>query len=401
MSSSNVPMVQQNAIAVAEFSQDKIALIKATIAKDATDTELELFLYQCQRTGLDPLARQIYFVKFKSQGKSQVSIQTSIDGFRLIAERTGNYEGQGVTKWCGESGVWQDVWLDDDPPRAAKATIYRKGWEHPIVAVARYASYVQTRRDGKVTVFWHNMPDVMLAKCAESLALRKAFPQDLSNLYTQSEMGQAQNAPAQTAQQKRDNAPPADSVNGRRKAKPKAANGNETGQRSAVIWDAFIPVLAKMYEMTEEQVKDKLGDLSQYAGSADAKAAMDADSPPAADGGWDTWSVDSRRAFWATANDLNLSNDGVHQEFGVESMKDYAESQDTARAILEILDYGINKAGIGLQDLWKALGVDAAYKYNMTVDDAKAAIDGWAEAQDKGQREMVNQENAISGEPML
>lgn len=101
------------------------------------------------------------------------------------------------------------------------------------------------------------------------------------------------------------------------------------------------------------------------------------------DVGWNTWSENMCKSFWAKANELNLSSDGVHQEFGVESMKDYAESQDMARAILDILDYGINKCAVGLQGIWAALGVNAAYKCNMTADDAKAAIDEWALAQDE------------------
>lgn len=125
-----------------------------------------------------------------------------------------------------------------------------------------------------------------------------------------------------------------------------------------------------------------------------SKSTTSTPAPPPADVGWATWSTNMQKSFWAKANELNLTNDGVHQEFGVASMKDYAESQDTARAILDILDYGINKAGIGLQDLWKALGVDAAYQYSMTVADAKAAIDGWAEAQDTDQRQGTLAEHA-------
>lgn len=184
-----------------------VALVKQQIMQSVnrapTNDELQLFMATCQRTGLDPLMRQIYCIERRSkkgdQWVSKFDTQVSIDGMRLVAERTDRYEGQVGPLWCGDDGVWRDVWLSNGAPAAAKVGVWKRGFREPLWAVALYSEYAQTKSDGQPTQFWHRMPALMLAKCAESLALRKAFPNDLSGLYTREEMGQAENEAVYTA----------------------------------------------------------------------------------------------------------------------------------------------------------------------------------------------------------
>ena len=161
-----------------QFTNEQVNLIKQQIAKNCSDGELQLFLYQCKQTGLNPLTRQIYAIK----RADKMTIQTSIDGFRVIAERSGSYAGQD-----------EPIWENDEKGFPIKCTVrvykFTPNFEQRYcagVGVAHFKEYYPNPQ-----MLQKTMPHTMIAKVAEALALRKAFPQDLSGLYTGDEIADA------------------------------------------------------------------------------------------------------------------------------------------------------------------------------------------------------------------
>jgi phage recombination protein Bet len=144
---------------------------------------VEAFAQTVQRTQLDPIARQIYCI----ERGGKYTIQVGIDGARLVAQRSGEYAGQKPIEWTSDGKEWFDVWLEKEPPKAARAAVMRKGFVEPLYAVATWDSYAPYF-NGKLSQMWSQHGALMLGKCAEMLALRKAFPMELSGLYVQEEM---------------------------------------------------------------------------------------------------------------------------------------------------------------------------------------------------------------------
>lgn len=176
--------------AITEWDYDYRDLVKSQILRpekrDASDQELMLFAEHCVRTGLDPMAKQIYgiFRYSKRTNREEMTIQVGIDGLRALAERTGRYAGGPAYEFCGADKVWTDVWEQDARPFAAKAVVLKVvgGTVIETSAVALWSEYGATKN------VWASKPAHMLGKCAEALALRKAFPADLSGLHTDDEM---------------------------------------------------------------------------------------------------------------------------------------------------------------------------------------------------------------------
>lgn len=159
--------------------QQRAALTQLGVDK-ASPGDLAVFLHVAQRTGLDPFAKQLYMI----QRAGKWTIQTGIDGFRVIAARHPEYAGQIGPQWCGKDGVWRDFWIDGKPV-AARVGVVRRDWTEPVWGVALFSEFNAGNQ------MWRDKPAHMLAKVSEALALRKAFPHDLSALHTDDEMGRA------------------------------------------------------------------------------------------------------------------------------------------------------------------------------------------------------------------
>ena len=177
-----------------QFTDTQLSALKQIGVDNAPAGDIAVFFHQAKRTGLDPFAKQIYMIgrrtKVGNSYETKYTIQTGIDGYRLnvrrAAERGGDSLAVDGPYWRGETGGWDDVWLDKNtPPSAAKFTIIRNG--EPFTGIAMFHEYVQTYWDNESkshvpNSMWTKMPANQLAKCAEAAACRRAYPDDFSGL---------------------------------------------------------------------------------------------------------------------------------------------------------------------------------------------------------------------------
>ena len=210
--STDLTTYQPSGLAIApeqtRFTDEQRAVLAHMGVEDAPDADLSVFMHVCQRTGLDPFARQIHMIGRNSknqrtqQWETKYTIQTGIDGYRVVghraADRTRTRVSLTAPEWAHEDGSWRPVWSKGwGNPVAARVTILRDG--DPYTAVALFDEYAQTKRDGGLTSMWAQRPAGQLAKCAEALAWRMALPHDLAGIYVDEEMQHADALPEAAA----------------------------------------------------------------------------------------------------------------------------------------------------------------------------------------------------------
>lgn len=179
------------------FEDQQLRALRAAFPDlaEASPAQLGIFFHYCKASGLDPFGRQIYMIKRKSRGEIRWTIQTGIDGYRLIARRAADRAAQSIAYedfvWYDAEGGEHTVWLRDEPPAACRVVVWRGDSRFPAVAHWReYAPKVwdYEAQEYKLGGLWPQMPASQLSKVAEALALRRACPADLSGLHVDEEM---------------------------------------------------------------------------------------------------------------------------------------------------------------------------------------------------------------------
>lgn len=181
--------------AFGKMTRTQIDLIKRTVAKGASDDELKMFIQVCKGANLNPFLKQVHLIPRwdSKEGREIRAIQVSIDGFRAIAEESGAYAGNEDPVFTGEDVIQISAGKDSKAtkelkvPEKATVTVYKlvQGQRYAFAATARWTEYYPGPKMG---FQWHLKPFLMLGKCAEALALRKAFPKLLSGMYAQEEL---------------------------------------------------------------------------------------------------------------------------------------------------------------------------------------------------------------------
>lgn len=235
-------------------SEQEINIFKKSFAPKATAAEWELFLYTCEAYGLSPLKRQIYLVsRWDNEAKGyKATPQISIDGLRLLAQRTKEYEGRVGPFWCDDNNRWFDVWLDlEKMPRAAVVGVWRKNFRQPLFGVVNFEAVAGTKKGGELNHFWQKMGPHMLAKCAEAAALRAAFP-EVDGLYIHEEMNQADvEASMITVTPEPANDPDAPEILAQTPKELPTEATTKASQKSTT--DAAAKAIAQMQQATSEQ----------------------------------------------------------------------------------------------------------------------------------------------------
>ncbi len=314
--------------ALSGYQTEQLTTLKAQIAPKATPVQFGYFMEFCGAHGFNPFTKQAYCIVRTGKDGPTATIQIGIDGYRMMAERSELYEGQTEPEWCGKDGNWRDIWTEDDPPFAARVGIYRAGWREPVYGVAKYKEFVQIepvyegygesrRKTGeRPNEMWRKMPANQLAKCAEAQALRKAFPQVLTQMQNsiraiaggefQVEVGAS--APVELAVEAQ---PPIEA--------PKRKSSRSKASEVTATPTPRDDVDRTTGEILEGEVLSAAEAASEAPAPAQAVSGAKSDGTPM---GPDDWTV-----FWTAIKDLGLKRGEVLAAAGAADITGWSQEQ--------------------------------------------------------------------------
>jgi hypothetical protein len=188
------------------FTEEQKLAYRKVLAPNASDEQWSYFIIEAERRNLIPGVHVIFQVRnaeeFSKELQRKISVQkvtlvTTINALRLIAERSGKFQGYGKFTYYYATETGEPTITSIIPfgrtPHAVSVELFRAGWQQPLFAVARYEACVQLKGDKTPTSMWIKRGEEQLAKCAEAAGLRMVAPEECGGLYIEEEMGNVEN----------------------------------------------------------------------------------------------------------------------------------------------------------------------------------------------------------------
>lgn len=159
---------------MANYTANMVDTIKATVAKGATDEELQMFLSIANQYSLNPFMKEIWFTKMGKGADAEVAIMTSRDGFRKLAMREPTF------RKCQSMAVYENdefemelnmgeilnithKFKQNDRGRIVGAYAVLKTTNHE-----NYVAYMDFKEYDKRNSIWKKYPSAMIRKVAEN-----------------------------------------------------------------------------------------------------------------------------------------------------------------------------------------------------------------------------------------
>lgn len=182
-----------------------IALIDAVYPLASSIDSVILALSYCRARNLDPFKRPVHIVPVWNNAARRMvdTIWPGIGELRTTAMRTKAFAGCDECKFgpdqtrafdgmAGKQGQERQVHADVTFPEFAQLTVYRLIDGQRVAVQGPRVYWTETyASQGRSTVpneMWQKRPRGQLEKCAEAAALRRAFPEELGEIYAAEEM---------------------------------------------------------------------------------------------------------------------------------------------------------------------------------------------------------------------